>query len=182
MMHVLRLSTLAALMALVPISLTGCSEADKGTPVTPPAGSTPAASGAHDHDHGHDHAHDHDHGHADDHDHGHAVPEDFPAAVAALKGQYQQIKQALEQGDVATAHDPLHEIGHLLEALPKLAQQGALSEADVAALVEAVNKMFEGYGALDHAIHEGETPDYAAVSGGLDECMQKIENLVPSGT
>ena len=122
----------------------------------------------------HDHEHDHDH----DHDHDHASPEDFSAGVATLRGHYQTIRDAFGENDLDKAHGPLHEVGHVLEGLPGLATKAGLPEADVAKAQAAVTAMFEAYGKIDQAIHEGEEADYEAVREKLDQGMADLDAVV----
>jgi hypothetical protein len=110
-----------------------------------------------------------------EHAHAHAAPADFAAGVATLKEEFEAIKAAFAAGKTQDAHDPLHEVAHLLEALPDLAKAAPL-EADQAQIVQdAITKMFDAYMEIDGAMHEGAEPDYQAVAGTLDECMATLE-------
>jgi hypothetical protein len=114
--------------------------------------------------------------HQDDQHH-HAAPEDFASGVAVLRGHFQTIRDALGQevADIGTAHDPLHEVGHLLEDLSKLAGQAGLSAEDRATAEAAITAMFEAYGQLDQAIHEGQPVDYESVRDKLDKAMADLD-------
>jgi hypothetical protein len=115
---------------------------------------------------------------ADQHDHhDHAAPADFVSGVAVLRGHFETIRDALGKDDVDidTAHDPLHEVGHLLENLAKSAGQAGLSAEDRATAEAAITAMFEAYGQLDRAIHEGQPVDYESVRDQLDKAMADLD-------
>jgi len=109
----------------------------------------------------------------------HALPETFTKGVSELKEHYLEIKKAFEQADikqaVELAHEPLHTVGEILEVLPELAKQGNLSPEDLQTVDESVDAMFDGYGSVDDAVHEGREPDYKAVAAKIDTAMAAIE-------
>jgi hypothetical protein len=72
----------------------------------------------------------------------------------------------------------MHCVGELLENLPGLAQSAGLTEDQVAAVQDAVDKMFDAYSTVDDAIHSGQRADYSSVSGTLDESMMALEQAV----
>lgn len=123
---------------------------------------------------------DHDHDH-DGHDHDADLPQDFASGVAMLQGHYDAIRDAYASDPPGDAHDALHEVGPLLDALPALAEKAGLSEADRNAIREAREKMLDGYMNIDGAIHDGETPDYAAEADSLKSAMEAIAGSVPPG-
>jgi hypothetical protein len=158
---------------LLSIALLGCGPVGDKAP-----GANEADS--HDHDHGdHDHG-DHDHG---DHDHGDhkdapSGPRDFPAGVAALRAHYEAIRDAFQANDLDKAHHPLHDVGGALETLPELAGKAALGETELASVKSAVAAMFDAYGEVDGAMHEGKQPDYTAVADKLDKAMADLQAVV----
>jgi hypothetical protein len=105
------------------------------------------------------------------------APQTYAEGVAALKESYQTIQDAFAAGDAEKAHGPLHEVGDLLTALPKLAQSAGMNQEQVQSVEEASNAMFEAYGQVDSAMHHGEEPDYAAVADTLDQHMATLEQL-----
>lgn len=123
--------------------------------------------------------HSHDHGH--DHDHGDR-PESLDAAVAQLKSMHATIKTAILEGDPHDAHDPLHEIGELLEAIPNLAAETDLAQEDWDAVKAANEKLFDAFGAIDKAFHTKDGDKKAAfeqVSADLDEAIAEIDKRTP---
>ena len=74
------------------------------------------------------------HSHGDevpDDDHAGELPQDFASAVAQVKGLSDAIGSAHAGDDAHAAHDPLHEIGHHLLALPDSSPASAVCLPDV---------------------------------------------------
>ncbi|MCU0982522.1 MAG: hypothetical protein MUF25_25470 [Pirellulaceae bacterium] len=152
-------------VSVLSIAMLGCGRAGDTAP-----GANEAASDEHDHG-----AHDHGDG---DHKDAPSGPQDFPAGVAALRGHYEAIRDAFQANDLDKAHAPLHDVGGALEALPGLAGKAALGETELAAVKSAVAAMFDAYGQVDGAMHEGKQPDYAAVADKLDKGMADLQAVV----
>ena len=98
-------------------------------------------------------SHGHDHGHGHDHDHS---TMSYSAAVAEVEELHASIRKAFEAGKGEDAHDDLHHIGDLLDAIPKLAGKTKMSADDQTAVKEAADKVFSAYGRIDEAFHPGE--------------------------
>jgi len=140
--------------SLLTATLVSCGLFLGGCGTSAPAPSSDQASEAHDHhdehgDHGHDHGHDHDH----DHGHAHAAPESLSAAVSTLAGLRDKIDAALSEADLETADGPVHEVGHILESLPALADKAAVNAEQSETVKQAQAALFEAFGALDKTIH-----------------------------
>ena len=163
----------AVLLCLLAASLIGCQQ-DASQEVT---NTTLEYEHDDDGDAGqhHEHAEDGDEGHV----HDHAQLEDFGTGVTMLEEHYEEIKVAFEAGKPDDAHDALHCIGEILENLPRLAKQAELTDDQVTAVQQAVDKMFEAYGQVDDAMHHNQTPDYAAVADSLDTEMAVLKKLAP---
>lgn len=146
---------------LFAIGLAGCGNDASRAPRAP-------------HDH-HDHAPD---PHAHDHHHDHSHPQDFPAAVAALRELYETIRDAFQANDPDKAHGPLHHVGHVIEDLSGLAAKAGLGEEELATVKSAAETMFEAYGRLDEAMHTGKKPDYAAEADSLEKAMADLQAVV----
>jgi len=150
-----------SIVALLSLGLLGCGPAAERGPAADQAAS-------------HDHDHDHGDGQA-------AGPADFPAGVAQLRKNYEAIRDAFQANEPDKAHEPLHEVGELLEGLPALAEKAALGEAALASAKAAAESMFAAYGEIDGAIHAGKQPDYAAVAEKLDKGMADLQAVVDGG-
>ena len=95
-----------------------------------------------------------DHGHDHDHDHSARLP--FGALVGEIAEHSEEIKAAFDGGNKDEAHDPLHEIGHLVQQLPEAAAETDLAEADWNAVKEASEKLMEAFGKVDALFHDDE--------------------------
>ncbi len=155
--RIVRLSLILA-VALCTAPLPGCGTAEDG-----PEG--------HSHDHGHDH----------DHEHAHR-PDSLHEAVAELEDLSEAIQAAIVDGDPEDAHDPLHEIGHLLEAIPDVAAETDLPESEWDAVKAASERLFEAFGDIDKAYHVEDGDKKAAyeeVSDVLEEAIEEIRSRLP---
>jgi hypothetical protein len=118
-----------------------------------------------DSDHGHSHA---------EHDHAHTYAE----AITEIKELRETVQNAFAAGTGADADGSLHEIGHLLEDLPRLARDAGLDRDQVIAVRETSDRVFDAYGELDTAIHSGEEiPDgiYEGVAETIDSGISELE-------
>jgi hypothetical protein len=113
-----------------------------------------------------------------DHDHDHEEVENFAEGVATLRGHYVTIRDALGEDDIDTAHDPIHQMGHLLESLTQLVDHVGLDADDKATAQAAIDAMFEAYGQVDKAIHGAQPVDYESVREPLDKAMADLESVV----
>ncbi len=114
-------------------------------------------------------AEEHDHG-----DHGHEHPETLADAVKQLEGISATIKAAFEKDDAEAAHEPLHEVGHLLEQVPDLVKKSSLDEATKAEVQKASDTLFESYSAVDEGMHGGEGKKYSDVSEAIDGALKVL--------
>lgn len=127
------------LLLAIPFSIgfVGCSGQASNTPAT---NKNAAATKEHDHDHDHD---------GEKKDEG-----DFASSLDKAKDLVSQIMKAIDANDIEAAHDPLHEIGHVLESLgEKVGQQGWPAEKATAAKA-AVDGMFESFMTIDNTLHD----------------------------
>jgi hypothetical protein len=110
-------------------------------------------------------------------DHKHA--ETYPEAVAELEEMNKAIAAAFAANDADAAHDPLHEIGHVLDELPALAKKQELSDEAVAAIGAAVEKLFDAFGKVDAMFHDGEGATYDEVKADVDASMDVLRQHLP---
>jgi hypothetical protein len=144
---------------LLPLSLllnTGCGESDKtGLPDF-------SKTDAHGHDHGHDHGHSHG-------------PESLQDALTQLTTLRDTMRDAFAANDQDTAHDPLHAVGHVLEAFPELARKEKVSAENQAAIETAVNTLMDAFGAVDKTMHGQEGSTYSEESEKIDAAMLALK-------
>lgn len=111
---------------------------------------------------------------------GHKHAETYPEAVAELEEMNQAIASAFASNDVDAAHDPLHEVGHVLDELPALAKKHQLGDEAVAAISAAVEKLFEAFGKVDEKFHGGEGATYDEVKADVDSSMDVLRQYLPA--
>ncbi len=132
---------------------TGCYKPDTATGST--AGQT---------EDGHDHeGHEHDHANMS-----------FSAAISELEELSGTISESMAKDDADAAHDPLHEVGDLLEQLPELAKKDGLSQADQKTVNGAVAKLMDAYGAVDAIMHGEEGKSWDEVKDEIDEATKTL--------
>jgi uncharacterized protein YukE len=155
-----------ALSFLLLASIVGCGDSRQKSSSAPARQPSAVDAQADEHEHG-----DHD-------EHAEEAPHSFAEGVAALQKHYEAIKTAYTQGEAEKAHEPLHQVGSVLEALPELGQQAGLAATDLEKLKQSVEKMFEAYGNIDDAVHQGKEADYQAVAEQVDQHMTAIRSLL----
>lgn len=110
---------------------------------------------------------------------GHHAPATFAEGLSSLATMKANIQSAFEKSDPESAHHDLHEIGHTLESLQKLAQTSDMAEADQVAVVAAIESLFEAFGKLDEMMHGGDEMAYKDVAGDIDAAMVSLEKHAP---
>lgn len=131
----------------------GCSEDSQQKPIATVPGQ----------DHGHDHGHEHEH-----------TYESVKDAVDELVALRNSIRDAFAKNDEEAAHDPLHEIGHVLEAIPAQARKDKLADDKVAAVESACNTLMDAFGAVDKTMHGQEGSKYSDVSAKIDAAVDEL--------
>lgn len=122
---------------------------------------------------------DHDHDH--DHDHGHR-PASLEAAVEEVLACRDVIRSAMEKDKPDDAHDPLHEVGELLELLPDLAAETDLPKEEWEALKAATDRLMDAFGQIDKAFHQKDGDRqgaYEKSAAEVDAAIQEIKANVP---
>lgn len=125
------------------------------------------ASGEHD---GHGHTHDHS-----------DTPDSLQAATKELREKWLQIQTAMDNGDPDAAHDPLHEVGSLLEAMPDLAAETDLSESEWNEVKSDVDGLRTAFGDIDSTFHKDgdKVAAYDAAKSTIDQGIAALEAKLP---
>jgi hypothetical protein len=172
----------AVLFSAVILAVAGCDK-----PPAPPAvaNSSDAAAPAddHGHEHGHDeHAHDHDEEHAGQHQHEHdhadgehAHPETYAAAIAELDELRAAVEKASGDDDLAKADGEVHEIGHILEEVGKLADKESIGDDAKTEIKSAVEDLMDAFEQIDAKIHGDEGKTYADVAEKINAAMSVLK-------
>lgn len=103
----------------------------------------------------------------------------YPEAVAKLKELNKVIAAAFASNDVDAAHDPLHQIGRMLDDLPALAKKQKLGDNAVAEISISVEKLFDAFGKVDEKFHGGEGATYDEVKADVDSSMDVLRQYLP---
>lgn len=129
------------------------------------------ASNEHDDDH---------HGHHHDHDHG-DMPKTLHAAIVDLRQEWEEISDAVTQGNPEEAHDPLHEVGEILTGMLTLAADTDLSEDQWNELKKTIDSLMDAFGEIDAAFHEekDKVEAYEAVKSVIEEGVNELEKVLP---
>ena len=143
---------LAALLlaVLAPMAILGCTQEEPALPNLPPV---------------------------EDEIDAHEHPETFAEAMEQLNTYKTQIETAYQADDPDSAHDALHEIGHVLEALPELASQVTEDAAQRESVQQASDQLLDAYGKLDGAMHGGEEVTYESVQADIDAGFATLEPI-----
>lgn len=164
------------------VSCLGCNQ-------SPPAEKVPEAAHE-DQEHGHDHAHEghdhegHDHeGHGHEgHDHAHGEHAEesktYAEAVEKVEAARDTIRDSLAAGEKDKADGALHELGHVLEAVPGLAKESALSVEDQEAVKKDVEELFDLFGKLDEQIHGNLEVTYDAFAEKIDGAVTRLHERI----
>lgn len=120
---------------------------------------------------------DHDHDHGNGHDHHGDAPQNFAEAVEKLVSLHDQIRDGFAKDDVESAHGPLHDVGHLLEDLAKLAEKHTPA-LDVAAVKKDADELFDLYGKVDEKLHGDEGSTYGEVAEKVDAAVERLHELL----
>ena len=149
---------LYGLLMLASLSLAGCGD----SPTTAP--DSPAEQQDHDHQ-----------AHGDEHEHAHAHSESFAEALTEVEEFHAAIKAAIGANDLDKADGPIHEVGHVLEELPKLAAKESLPESDLEQVKQTVDTLMDRFGAVDERIHDGDADGAAKL---YDEIAEEVDEAI----
>ena len=109
------------------------------------------------HDHGHDHGHEHGH------EHDHSVrPQSLREAIVELKELSDRFCSAMDEGNMEAAHEPLHDLGQLLETMPELAADTDLPEEQWKQVKEETGRLFNSFSEVDSTFHKKDGDKKAA--------------------
>ena len=104
----------------------------------------------------------------------HVHAETLADAVKELDSICATIKAAFGKDDAEAAHDPLHEVGHVLEEIPDLIAKSALDEAGKAEAKAARDSLFDAFNAVDEGMHGSGGKKYAEVSDAIDAALKTL--------
>ncbi|MFO0999370.1 MAG: hypothetical protein U0936_03460 [Planctomycetaceae bacterium] len=121
-------------------------------------------------------------GHAEhDHAHGHGhAPTTSAEGLTELTSLRNTIRDAFAANDMDKAHDPLHEVGDVLLAIPELAKTENVDSEKLASIQKAVDTLMDAFGRVDKTMHGQEGSTYAEESATIDAAVVELESLLNS--
>lgn len=111
-----------------------------------------------------------------DHDHGHIDQFTFREIAEKLIDMDGQIRNGLASDDEHAAHEPLHEVGHVLENLSNLARNEGLSKDVVEAVEQAKEDLFTAFGNIDKTFHGEEGSTYDEESSVIQSALSVVKD------
>lgn len=122
--------------------------------------------------------HDHDHESADGAG-DHAPIESLSEVIAEVDELRAKIESASAAGNLEEAHEPLHEVGHLLEELSRLAGEASLSEAEQQTVKQSVETLMDSFSAIDERLHAGNDSgaSYDEVAAKIDAALSNLKAI-----
>ena len=101
----------------------------------------------------------------------------FPDAVAKIREYCASIAGAFEAGNPEECHDALHQVGHLLPQLGKIAEAAGL---DAAGVQEAADSLMGSFGKIDKSMHgEDGGATYGEVEADVTSALDKLSSFLP---
>ena len=113
----------------------------------------------------------------DHHEHAHSShkqPEDFASAVIKIQILNEAIRDAFLQGDMQKADPPVHEMGHVLEAVHSLAAKASFSASAQMQINDAVDSLFKSFAAIDEKLHGGTGASYSDVEAEIKPAIELL--------
>ena len=101
-------------------------------------------------------------------------PKTFKEAAEQLVAMKNTIRDGFAAGDIDSAHGPLHEVGGLLENMATLAEKADLSAAQLNAVIQAKETLFDAFGEIDKTLHGGEGSTYEEEAEKIQTAMKVI--------
>ena len=95
-----------------------------------------------------EHGHSHDHGHSD------AIHLSFGEVVEKIGSHRDAIQTAFANDKKDDAHDPLHEIGELIQRLPTAAAETDMTEEDWNEVKQISEQLSNAFGKVDALFHD----------------------------
>lgn len=118
----------------------------------------------------------------DDHDHAHGKHDEHHETYASAVREVQELRDKIRDGFAAKkekeADEALHEVGHLLEEIPELAEKEHFAAADLLAIKAASKALFDHFGAIDKKIHGGEGSTYAELATKIDAALEQLTQRI----
>jgi len=106
----------------------------------------------------------------------HEDPKSLPDAIKILEKHTGTINKAFNDKKPEDAHDSLHDVGHVLEAIPALAKD--LSDEKKATIKKAVDELFACFGTLDETLHGGPEAPFSKIEERIAAAMTDLKSSI----
>ena len=103
------------------------------------------------------------------------LPENLGDAVEQLVQLRDTIRDAFEADDADAAHNPLHEVGHLLSGIEKLVEKSDEDAEHKEEMIAAVEELFDSYTAVDETFHSDGGKKYSEVASKIDAAVKTLQ-------
>jgi hypothetical protein len=107
------------------------------------------------------------------------MPESYAAAIPRIKVYREVIRTAVEAGKFHDAHRPLDELDIVLNKLIYIARDNGISKDYWETINVTARELRHLFNKIHTALDEGRTPEYAAISGDIDEAIGRLESVSP---
>ena len=104
----------------------------------------------------------------------HVHAETLPDAVKELEGVCATVKAAFAKDDSEAAHDPMHDVLHLLDEIPGLVAKSTLDDATKAEIKTAADSLFKSFDEVDKGMHGSGGKKYSEVAEAIDASLKVI--------
>ena len=92
-----------------------------------------------------------------------------------------KISEGLADGETEKAHDPLHQLVHLLEGVPKMIDNSSLGQDDQQTLRQSVDELAQSFGAIDKKMHGSDDgAEYSEVKEKIDAALATMNKVSAS--
>jgi hypothetical protein len=109
----------------------------------------------------------------DEHEHEHHY-DSVRDAIEELTTLRNVIRDSFAKNDQDAAHEPLHEVGHVLEMIPELAKKENVSAENQAIVEKSVETLMTAFGAVDKTMHGQEGSTYTEEAGKIDAALTEL--------
>lgn len=106
------------------------------------------------------------------------TPDTLSSAVSEIKELRDKVVTAMESDDHEAAHEPLHEIGHVLDVVEKRVEDLDVPAETKAKLSEAVDTLIKAFMGIDDTFHEKEGVAIDDVRSDIDSAIATLEAQV----
>jgi hypothetical protein len=109
--------------------------------------------------------------HEHEHEHHYDSVKDAIEELTTLRNV---IRDSFAKNDQDTAHEPLHEVGHVLEMIPELAKKENVSAENQAIVEKAVETLMTAFGDVDKTMHGQEGSTYTEEAKKIDTALAEL--------